>query len=233
MKKISEIVFIFTIGVLGGIFADKVLSNFYNGNGGSGSPVYITEKKEFIIEENTALVQAVERIEKSLVAVESEVESGDKIRGSGVIVTSDGLAVLFSDLAPAGAEHSFFVDMEEREYQILKRDPEKNLCLVKLDMENSQTLSFADAEGLGLGEEVFLAGKFFAKEESTIKTIINEGAIRDFKKNLIETNIFEEEEFKGSVLFNIKGEVAGLNIIGESGRVSAVPISEIREFAGI
>jgi len=49
---------------------------------------------------------------------------------------------------------------------------------------------------------------------------------------MIYTNILEDEILSGSPLFNVWGEVLGLNIIDEDGKVSAISIDEVRKFAG-
>ena len=45
-------------------------------------------------------------------------------------------------------------------------------------------------------------------------------------------NIFEKKTMAGSPLFDIEGKVVGLSIIGQDGKVSAVPANLIRAFAG-
>jgi hypothetical protein len=62
--------------------------------------------------------------------------------------------------------------------------------------------------------------------------IVNEGIIRSFNENSIETNIFEKNNLNGSSLFDIEGNVLGLSLIDGEGRVVAIPISIIRNFIG-
>ena len=99
----------------------------------------------------------------------------------------------------------------------------ENLALIKIDKNNLSTLSFADLEKIKLGERVFLAGV----------GAVNEGIIRSFNENLIETNIFEEGRLAGSPLFNIKGEVLGINTISNKGRVLTIPVSKVKTFIGL
>jgi len=51
-------------------------------------------------------------------------------------------------------------------------------------------------------------------------------------KNLIQTNIIEDKNLQGSSLFNIEGQLVGLNTIDKEGKITAISIKEIREFIG-
>lgn len=71
------------------------------------SPVYVTERKEVTIEENTALQDAVEKTEKIVVGVKTKLNSGKVLEGSGFIVTADGLIVTLNELVPQGSVFTF------------------------------------------------------------------------------------------------------------------------------
>lgn len=235
--KISQILTIFTLGIVGGIFADQILwpyfierPLFYQYRL-EQNPIYVTEKKEITIRENLALQNAVEKVEKIVVGVKTKTETGQILEGSGFIITSDGLIVTLAELVPKGSIFSFFVNGETVHFQILKRDSKENLALIKIDKTNLSTLSFANLEKIRLGERVFLVGIVFEKEGP--QKIVNEGIIRTLSEDLIETSIFEENVLWGSPLFDIEGNILGLNEITKEGQVLTVPISKIREFTGL
>lgn len=236
MKNILKIIALFAIGMIGGIFADQIFwpylverPLFYQYQL-KESPVSIIEKKETIIQENTALMEAIEKVENTVMAVRSQNASGT-LEGSGLLVTSDGLMVTLAGLVPQGSSFTFFLNGKAVSFQILKRDLNKNLALVKLGESNLQTVNFANLDETKLGERVFLVGEVFNNKEAS--KVINEGIIRKFDKDSIETNISEEDVLKGSSLFNIKGEVLGINTINPEGKVVAIPISKIKEFIGL
>ena len=104
----------------------------------------------------------------------------------------------------------------------------ENLALIKIGRANLNTLSFADLEKIKLGERVFLSGVVFKDKIASLA--INEGIVRSFNENLIETNIFEKNTFNGIPLFNIKGEILGISAIGVDGRVLTIPVSKIKIF---
>jgi len=231
LKNVFKILIVFIIGMVGGIFADQILWPYFIERPLflqyrlSQSPVYVTEKKEITIQENTALTAAIEKVEKVVVGVKTQTGTG-----SGLIVTSDGLMVTLAELVPPGSDFNFFVDNQKVHFQILKRDLKENLALIKLEKENLATVGFTDLEKLKLGERVFLVGTIFVKEEP--QEIVNEGIVKSFSQDFIKTNIFEKDILKGSPLFDIEGKVLGLNTIDREGKVIAIPISKIKEFIG-
>ena len=236
LKNIFKIIGIFIIGIVGGIFADQILWPYFierplfHQYRLEQSPVYVTERKEITIQENVAIVNAVEKVEKVVVGVKTETKAGKVLEGSGLIITSDGLMVTLAELVPSGSTFSFFIDGKKVNFQILKRDSKENLALVKIEETNLPTVSFADLEKLKLGERVFLVGVIFEKEEPS-KTV-NEGIVKSCGEDFIKTNIFEENTLKGSSLFDIEGNVLGLNTIDKEGKVTAIPVSKIKSFVG-
>ena len=219
----------------GGIFATQIMwphfveEPLYKYQFADG-PIYLTEKNEITVQENVALQNAVEKVEEAIAGVITRTKQGKSISGSGLIVTSDGLVVTLAELVPEGGEFTFFVDGKTPKVQVLKRDLEKNLALVKIEADDLSTVGFVDYEKLKLGERVFLLGMIFDKKGPL--TMVNQGIVKFFTKNYIRTNIFEKYTLKGSSLFNISGELLGLNIIDSEGKVTAIPITEIRDFIG-
>ena len=235
-KTLFKILGIFILGIFGGIFADQILwpyfierPLFYQYRL-EQSPVYLTEKKETIIQENVALKNAIEKVEKTVIGVKTKTKTGRVLEGSGLIVTSDGLIVTLADLVPQGSTFSFFVEGKAVSFQILKRDLKENLALIKIEKTNLPTVSFADFEKLKLGERIFLVGVIFEKEE--IKNMVDEGIVKSFDENKIETNIFEKETISGSPLFDIEGNVLGLNQIDSEGKIISIPVPKIKTFTG-
>lgn len=242
-KNILIIIALFFIGIVGGIFADQILwpyfverPLFYEYRL-EQSPVYVTEKKEFTIQENIALQEAVEKVEKTVVAIRSQTTE-EVLLGSGLVVTADGLVVTLAELVPRGSDFAFFVEGKPVAYQILKRDIKENLALIKLEANGLPSRGFADLEKLRLGERVFLMGFTFGQPSTTTlakpgEKIVNEGIVKTFDKDLIQTSISEDVSLQGSPLFNITGEVLGLNIVSETGQISSIPVSKIRTFTGL
>ncbi len=234
LKNILKIVFIFVIGMGGGIFATQIIWPYFVEEPlyeyqFSDGPIYLTEKNEITVQENVALQDAVEKVEEAVVGITAKTKKGEIIIGSGFIVTSDGLIITLAELVPKGGEFTFFVDGKILKAQVLKRDLEKNLALIKIEADGLSTVGFVDYKKLRLGERVFLLGMIQSPNEGWM---VNQGIIKFFTQNYIHTNIFEKTILNGSSLFNINGELLGLNTIDSEGKVIAISITEIRDFIG-
>ena len=231
MKKLLfKFIAIFIVGMAGGVFADQFFLPYFMGS--QQAPVYVTERKEITnyVQENVALREVIEKVDKTVIGVRTKTEDGIALLGSGLIVTNDGLLVTLADLAPQGSNFAFFAEGAWPNYQILKRDFKNNLALVKIEKGGLNTAGFADLEKIILGERVFLVAMDFSS--STPSLVVNEGIIRSFSDNLIQTSMFDSPLIAGSPLFNIEGKVVGLSIAGSDGRVSAIPANIIRRFTG-
>ena len=244
-KNIFKILAVFVIGAVGGIFAEHILwpyfierPLFYEYRLEQG-PVYITEKKETTmhVQENEALREAVEKMEKVVVGVKTETLEGEILQGSGLVLTSDGLIVTLASLVPFGSKFAFFVDEKWPSYQVLKRDMEDDLALIKIEGSGLKTCGFTELDKMRLGERVFLINMdFIATTTDKLlapRKMVNEGIISFFDVDSIQTNIFETENISGSPLFDIEGKAIGLNFVDETGRVSTIPMSKIRTFVGL
>ena len=235
IKKILKIVAIFIIGIVGGIFADQILwpyfierPLFYKYRL-EQSPVYINETKEITIQENTALEEAIKKVDKVVVGIRATTATGKIIEGSAIVVTSDGLVLTLNSLVPQGSEINLFLDSKKITPKVLQR--KNSLALLKIEENNLATTAFADFNKISLGERIFLLGITFAKNDSTQK-VTNEGIIKTFDETSIQSNVIEDLTLQGSPLFDIEGKLVGLNTIGKTGKVSAISIKTIRDFLG-
>ena len=206
----------------------QFIKNFKEGK------IIINNREEYLITQETALEKATEKVDKSVVAIQIETGSGTTY-SPGVIATSDGMIITLSSLIPSGADIKIFAQGEDgivsllaEKPEVLKRDAKNNLVLLKIEGVNLKTCGFCSAEEVKLGERVFLMGIVSEK----LEWIVNEGIIKSFNEDLIKTNIFESSVLKGSPLFNIKGNLVGLNTIDSQGKVIAIPIQKIKDFAG-
>ncbi len=239
-KKFLKIIGLFLVGMIGGIFADQIFwpyfvekPLFYQYRLDQ-IPIYVTETKETIVQENVALQNAVERAGEMTVGVRTILDTGIILEGSGLVLTSDGLVVTLSELAQPNSQITLFWEgsryLVGDKAKILKRDVKNNLVLMKIEQNNLPTAGFADASQIKIGERVFLAGVIFSK--GVPQKMTNEGIVKTFNDNFIQTNIFEKYTLSGSPLFDIAGRVLGLNTVDAESKVNAIPAAKIKSFAG-
>lgn len=233
-KSVFKIIAIFIVGIVGGIFAEQILWPYFVEKPLffeyrlEQSPVYITEEKEITIQENTALQEAIEKVNKVVVMIRTKTKAGEVLQGSGLIVTSDGLVVSLAQFFPEGSEATLFFDGKILVPKIVQI--KNGLVLLRIEENNLPTVGFANFREIRLGQRVFLIGAVPYKVSS--QKLVNEGIVKSFDQDLIKTNIFEEDNLEGSTLFDIEGSVLGLNVVDQKGQVAAIPISQIKEFLG-
>ena len=237
LKKILKIVAIFIIGIAGGIFGEEILwpyfverPLFYQYKL-ERPPVYITEKKEIKIQENVALKEAILKVEKTVVFIKAKTKTGKNLQGNGFILTSDGLIITLAELIPEGSKVNLFVEGEIVPFQMLKKDLNKNLALLKIEKKNLATTGFFNFEKLKLGERVFLIG--ISSENGKFEKFVDEGIVRSFNEEKIETNIQSSSKILGTPLFDIEGNLLGINYLTKEGIFISIPVTHIRSFSGI
>jgi len=237
LKEVFKVSAAFILGIFGGIFGSQILWPYFIERPLfleyrlEQRPIYLTEKREIKIQENVALQETIEKVKSSVLGIQTKTKKGKILEGSGLILTTDGLILTLADLVPDGSTTTIFLENEVLPVQVLKKDTKQNLALLKIEKEKLSTVSFGDFEKMKLGQRVFLIGVVFSKNSP--KKIVNEGILSYFDQNLIETNIFEKENLIGSSLFDIEGNFLGLNFLNQEGKISSIPILQIKSFAKI
>ena len=236
IKTIAKTVGILILGALSALvfeffvfpymLADSYFENFQFVKNFKEGKIIVNKTEQVYIQENSALEESIKNAQKSIVAI----QKNGVIAGSGLIATSDGSIITLSSLVPAGSKINIFLNGESLNYKIIKRDAKNNLALIKVDKNNLATVGFVDFNKVALGQRVFLAGFGASKGDSWFA---NEGVIRSFDDNIIKTNISEKSIASGTPLFNISGELLGINFIDQDGKVSTVSINTIKSFLGI
>lgn len=191
----------------------------------------IREIQEVTITQEEAIAKTVERGQEVAVAVQSA-SGGSTVSGSGLILTSDGFLVTVADAVPAGYDPAvYFAEGQEPvQAQVLKRDTERNLVLLKVERGNLPSLGFASPDSLRLGDTVVMTAKVM--EGGELVRIAQEGTVRTKSPGVIRTNIFDKQTLQGSPLFNLEGQIVGVNMFDSTGRLVAISTATLREFSG-
>ena len=244
-KNILKIAAFFFVGAAGGIFAEQVLWPYFVERplffqySLEERPVQINKTEEIIIEENVALERAIEKVEKAVVGIRAKKKTGKFLEGSGLIVTSDGSIITLAELVPEGLTPDLYIKQGNSSFhkvsaKVLKRDLKNNLAMIQVeDKADLSATGFVDLDKKKLGERVFLIGVEFIGEESLRPALfVNQGIISSFSADLIQTNIFESNNVSGSPLFDIEGNLVGLNTIDSNYRVVSISVDTIKDFLG-
>jgi len=218
---------LFNVFVMPYLLTDSYFERFQFVKDFKNGKIVINSKEQIYIQENVALENAIEKVSKSVVAIQVTTSTGNSYFGSGLIITSDGSIVTLASLTPKGSKFNIFINGEKTDFKIQKTDYKNNLTLIKIEQNNLPTVGFASFDKIKLGQRVFLTA--FSSTKITDK-LANEGIVKSFNEDIIKTNISEKSIITGSPLFNIYGELVGLNYIDSDNKVSAVPINTIKTF---
>ncbi|MFP5345078.1 MAG: Do family serine endopeptidase [Gammaproteobacteria bacterium] len=156
--------------------------------------------------------------------------------GSGVIVSSDGY-VLTNHHVIAGADEIQVTLSDGRSAQasVVGGDPESDLAVLKLDLNNLPVIAFGDSERLRVGDVVLAIGDPFGVGQTVTLGIVSATGrthlgINTFE-NFIQTDAAINPGNSGGPLINAQGQMVGVNSAiysrsgGSLGIGFAIPVS--------
>lgn len=138
--------------------------------------------------------------------------------GSGFVISSDGY-ILTNHHVVEGAEEIVvrFADRDEYSASVVGSDRRSDLALLKIDAQGLPTLKFADSEALRVGEWVVAIGSPFGLDYSATAGIVSaKGRSLPTERGenyvpFIQTDVAINPGNSGGPLFNLDGEVVGIN----------------------
>jgi serine protease Do len=154
--------------------------------------------------------------------------------GSGFIVGSDGYIVTNAHVVD-GADEVKVTLSDKREFtaKVIGADKRTDIALIKIDGANLPKVAIGDPDKLKVGEWVVAIGKPFGLENTMTAGIVSAKG-RDLpQENLvpfIQTDVAINPGNSGGPLFNMRGEVVGVNSLifsrtgGFMGLAFAIPI---------
>lgn len=142
-------------------------------------------------------------------------ENGNGSLGSGFIVSKDGYVVTNHHVVDGADEIMVNLsDRRELPAKIIGTDKRSDLALLKINAENLPAVSFGSSDVLEVGEWVIAIGSPFGFDHS-----VTAGIVSAKERNLpsesyipfIQTDVAINPGNSGGPLFNLKGEVVGIN----------------------
>lgn len=156
--------------------------------------------------------------------------------GSGFVVSEDGYIVTNNHVVAEADEITVqFQDGHEYKARIVGRDPQFDVGLIKIDAKKLPVVTLGDSERLEAGDWVLAVGNPLGLEYSASVGIISGMGRRigiGRYDSLLQTDAAINPGNSGGPLFNLKGEVVGINtaIIGGANNIGfAVPINMAKE----
>ncbi|MFO1314783.1 MAG: DegQ family serine endoprotease [Burkholderiales bacterium] len=154
--------------------------------------------------------------------------------GSGFIIGSDGQVITNAHVVDGADEVTVrLTDKREFKAKVLGTDKRTDIALLKIEAKDLPKVTIGDPDKLKVGEWVVAIGKPFGLENTMTAGIVSAKG-RDLpQENLvpfIQTDVAINPGNSGGPLFNMKGEVVGINSLiysrtgGYMGLAFAIPI---------
>jgi serine protease Do len=135
--------------------------------------------------------------------------------GSGFIISADGY-VLTNNHVVAGADEIIvrLPDRSELEAKLIGADPRSDVALLKIEGTNLPTVKLGKSEDLKVGEWVLAIGSPFGFDHSVTAGIVSakgRSLPNESYVPFIQTDVAINPGNSGGPLFNLAGEVVGIN----------------------
>ena len=138
--------------------------------------------------------------------------------GSGFIISEDGY-LLTNNHVVENADRVLvrLNDRRELEAEVIGTDPRSDLALLKVEADGLPTVKIGDSENLAVGEWVLAIGSPFGFDYSVTAGIVSAKGrtLRDENNEIyvpfIQTDVAINPGNSGGPLFNLEGEVIGIN----------------------
>ncbi|MGM0831546.1 MAG: DegQ family serine endoprotease [Pseudomonadota bacterium] len=161
--------------------------------------------------------------------------------GSGFVISADGYVLTNAHVVQDADEILVRLnDRRELTAELVGSDTQTDVALLKVDANNLPVLNLGDSDELKVGEWVAAIGSPFGFDHSVsagIVSAINRTLPRDVYVPFIQTDVAINPGNSGGPLFNLEGEVVGINsqILTRSGGFMglsfAIPINVAMDVA--
>lgn len=135
--------------------------------------------------------------------------------GSGFIISEDGYVMTNAHVVQDADEILVRLnDRREMSAELIGSDAQTDVALLKIDANDLPTLTLGDSDALRVGEWVAAIGSPFGFDHSVtagIVSAINRTLPRDAYVPFIQTDVAINPGNSGGPLFNLDGEVVGIN----------------------
>ncbi|MCB1671398.1 MAG: Do family serine endopeptidase [Gammaproteobacteria bacterium] len=155
--------------------------------------------------------------------------------GSGFILTSDGFVVTNHHVVAGAQEITVHLtDRREFEAQVVGLDEPSDLALLKIDASGLPAVRVGDSDAVRVGDWVLAIGSPFGLEFSAAAGIVSakgrsipDGNSRYNYMSFIQSDVAINQGNSGGPLFNLDGEVIGINsqILSSTGTSAGISFS--------
>lgn len=225
---------------------------------GNLQKVQTTNETRTVVQEENAVISAVENVSPSVVAIGatqkvfnpfdpfSVPKSQNSTIGTGFVVSDKGIIVTNKHVVSDSDIHYTVITRDGKKFEIKKiyRDPILDLAIVQVEGGNLQPLKLGDSSKLKVGQTVIAIGNALGKFTNTVTTGVVSGLGRkvvagdpfsgsaESLDDLIQTDAAINPGNSGGPLLNSSGQVIGVNVATTEGAQNigfAVPINSVKK----
>ncbi len=221
-------------------------------------PKLETRETRTVIQEENAVVSAVEKASSSVVAIGattrifnpfdpfSAPRSQNATIGTGFVVSSKGIIVTNKHVVDDPNARYNIVTKDDKKYEARRiyRDPVLDLAIVQIDESDLKALEMGDSSKIKVGQTVIAIGNALGKFTNTVTTGVISGLGRsvvagdlfsgsaESLDDLIQTDAAINPGNSGGPLLNSAGQVIGVNVATTEGAQNigfAIPINAVKK----
>ncbi len=163
--------------------------------------------------------------------------------GSGFIISQDGLIITNKHVVQdEAAQYTVFTnDGKKYSADVLARDPNIDIAVIKIDALDLPTVKLGDSDSIQVGQTAIAIGNALGEFRNTVNVGVVSGLSRDITAsgggltetiyNVIQTDASINRGNSGGPLLNLKGKVIGINtaIAQNAQSISfAIPVNQIK-----
>ncbi len=217
-------------GIVGGAGTILTLSavNVPGLNNGDGTTNPVISKQHLVLEESSAITDAVKKVSTSVVSISTtrniqDFFSGQVVQqkggGTGFVLTSDGLIVTNKHVVSDTAAEYSVITSDGKSYtaKVLSRDSLNDLAVIKIEATGLKPVELGDSAALNVGQWVIAIGNALGEFQNSVTVGVVSAKERQLTASgesldgLIQTDAAINPGNSGGPLVNLAGQVVGIN----------------------
>lgn len=170
---------------------------------------------------------------ESVVLIGAAADKDHPIIGSGFVIHPDGLIV--TNYHVVKNSRAIFVKFKNSKHysaaRMVNSDPEKDIAIIKINNAGLKAVTMGNSNNIKIGEKVVAIGNPLGLESTVADGLISAMRTVENGRKLLQTSVPLSTGSSGSPLFNLNGEVIGVNMSGRTDGQNlnfAVPINSVR-----
>lgn len=236
------------VGLLGGMLGSYGFVRFF----AASIP---TDKKQLIVQENSAVIDVAKKVSPSVVSITSKaVTRGffgnlqqSQGAGTGMVLTSDGLILTNRHVVDDTSANYTVVTSDGKSYsaKVVSRDTINDVAFVRIEAKDLKPVELADSGAVKVGQRVVAIGNALGQFQNTVTDGIISGLSRGITagdqmgvgsseqlQNVFQTDAAINSGNSGGPLVNLDGQVLGINtaVAGQGAQNIgfAIPINDVK-----